>query len=266
MDRDPASAAAEYLAEFRTDIESFIAREAIEFCVAPGVIEQRPASDVRYSAFVDPSGGASDSFTLAIAHRDGDSLFLDATREVRPPFSPESVISEFAALCKSYRVHKVTGDRYGGEFPREQFRKYGISYEVSQKPKSDIYRDILPLLNSRRVMLLDQPRLIQQLAGLERRTARSGRDSIDHASTPGAHDDLANSACGALLMAQLANRQRLRMGFASADGFGPITEIDPITYQPLGQRRSHLVRDANGNLRLVGGDNNCCSSERDRRF
>ena len=62
----------------------------------------------------------------------------------------------------------------------EQFRKLGIAYEPAAKPKSDIYRDLLPMINSRRVELLDHPRLIQQLTSLERRTARGGRDSIDH--------------------------------------------------------------------------------------
>jgi hypothetical protein len=38
-----------------------------------------------------------------------------------------------------------------------------------------------------------------QLCGLEWRTARGRRDSIDYA--PGAHDDLANAAAGALLAA-----------------------------------------------------------------
>jgi hypothetical protein len=36
--------------------------------------------------------------------------------------------------------------------------------------------------------------VIAQLVGLERRTARSGRDSIDHA--PGGHDDLSNVIAG----------------------------------------------------------------------
>jgi hypothetical protein len=54
-------------------------------------------------------------------------------------------------------------------------------------------------LNSRRAELLDLPRLVAQLVGLERRTARGGRDSIDHA--PGAHDDVANAAAGALVAA-----------------------------------------------------------------
>ena len=42
--------------------------------------------------------------------------------------------------------------------------------------------------------LVDSVRLVNQLASLERRTARGGRDSIDHA--PGAHDDVANAVAG----------------------------------------------------------------------
>ena len=33
MEKDPASAAAEYLAEFRADIEAFVSREAVEQCM-----------------------------------------------------------------------------------------------------------------------------------------------------------------------------------------------------------------------------------------
>jgi hypothetical protein len=47
--------------------------------------------------------------------------------------------------------------------------------------------------------LLDHARLLKQLGGLERRTARGGKDSIDHA--PRQHDDLANAAAGALVLA-----------------------------------------------------------------
>jgi hypothetical protein len=43
-------------------------------------------------------------------------------------------------------------------------------------------------------------RLLTQLVGLERRTARGGRDSIDHA--PGAHEDLANAVAGLAAVAK----------------------------------------------------------------
>jgi hypothetical protein len=69
-----------------------------------------------------------------------------------------------------------------GEWPREAFRRHGINYEVAKKAKSDLYRDVLPLINSGAVDLLDHDRLIVQLTSLERRTARGGRDTIDHGS------------------------------------------------------------------------------------
>ena len=95
-------------------------------------------------------------------------------------------------------MHEVTGDRYAGEWPRERFRAHGIGYALSEAPKSDIYRGVLPLLNSRKTELLDLPRLATQLCGLERRPTRGGRESIDHA--PGAHDDVANAVAGVLLL------------------------------------------------------------------
>ncbi len=249
MAEDPARAAAEYLAQFRADVEAFVLREAVEACIARGVYERGPLSEHRYVGFVDPSGGSMDSMTLAVAHRerDKDSVLLDAVREVRPPFSPEAVVREFAQVLKSYRVTRVQGDRYGGEFSRELFRKFGITYDVSAKPKSDLYRDVLPLINSGRIELLDHPKLISQIIGLECRTARSGRDSIDHA--PGAHDDLANAVAGALLGAQNAQKSRMLIG-TYGYGCGPITwrdpktgeEIDPKTMEPIRRTQFRVVR------------------------
>jgi len=193
-ERDPASAAAEYGARFRSDVESFVNREAVETCVSLGVRERQPMSAVSYSAFVDPSGGSGDSMTLAIGHQEDDMAVPDAIRERRPPFSPEDVVLEFAELLKTYRITEVQGDRYSGEWTRERFNHHGIRYELAEKSKSDLYRDLLPAINSRKVDLLEDARLIAQIVGLERRTARGGRDSIDHA--PNAHDDLANSVAG----------------------------------------------------------------------
>jgi hypothetical protein len=194
MARDASSASAEYLAEFRRDIEAFMTLEVIQACVSEGITERPPEAGIQYRAFVDPSGGSSDSMTLAIGHTEGETAVLDALRERRPPFSPESVVDEFCATLKEYGISQVTGDRYGGEWPREQFRKRGVAYQLSDHTRSEIYLDLLPVLNSQRADLLDSPRVVTQLATLERRVARGGREIIDHA--PGGHDDLANAAAG----------------------------------------------------------------------
>lgn len=195
-EQDEAAARSEYGGEFRSDIEGVFSVDAIRACVVPGRRELPPVPGVNYRAFVDPSGGSADAFTLAIAHDEAASAVLDVIRERRPPFSPDAVVAEFASLLKAYHISRVIGDRYAGEWPRERFAAYGITYEPSAKPKSDLYLELLPLINSRRVELLDADKMISQLSGLERRPARNGRDSVDHA--PGAHDDVANVCAGVL--------------------------------------------------------------------
>jgi len=197
--KDPANAGSEYLAEFRTDIEAFVSIDAVRACIDPGVHERAPENRWRAYAFVDPSGGSGDSMTLAIAHKEGDTCVLDLIREVHPPFSPEQVVEEFAATVKRYRLTKVVGDRYAGEWPRERFRLHGVNYELVDSNKSELYQALLPIINSGGVRLLDHDRMVHQLVGLERRTARGGRDSIDHVR--GGHDDIANAAAGAIVLA-----------------------------------------------------------------
>jgi hypothetical protein len=104
MANDPARASAEYMAQFRTDIESFISREAVEACIAHGVRERAPKPGVTYEAFTDPSGGSADSMTLAIAHRQADLTIIGVLRERKPPFSPEDAVAEFATLLRSYQI------------------------------------------------------------------------------------------------------------------------------------------------------------------
>jgi hypothetical protein len=58
IERDQASAAAEYLAECRRDIESFVSIEAVAACVTPGVRERLPERAISYVAFVDPQAAA----------------------------------------------------------------------------------------------------------------------------------------------------------------------------------------------------------------
>ena len=196
-ERDAASAAAEFGGSFRSDVEAFVSRESVEACVVADRRELPYQRGIQYTAAVDPTGGSVESMTLAISHKDaGGRGVLDCVRRVHPPFSPDAVVSDFAHLMKTvFHVHKCIGDHYAGSWCID-LAKHGIVYEPSAKPKSDLYRDLLPLVNSGRVELLDDDRLVNEACGLERRTARSGKDSIDHA--PAGHDDVINAAALAL--------------------------------------------------------------------
>lgn len=196
---DPARASAEYGATFRTDLEAFVSRDVIEASVEPGCYELPPVAGVKYIAGVDPSGSGADAMTLCIGHRDEEHAVIDAVRTRKPPFSPEEVVAEFCSLLKAYDIRKVTGDRYAGEFAREPFRKAGIEYELTDRSASDIFREALPYFNSARVDLLDIPQLTAELIALERRTSRTGKDSIGH--PPSGHDDLAVVVCLVIYLA-----------------------------------------------------------------
>lgn len=199
--RDPASAAAEYGAQFRADVAAFLNSDWIDRATDEDTSERPPRAGVSYFAFADPSGGGSDAFTLAIAHRNPDGqTVLDVCRARRPPFSPESVVTEYAALLKTYGLHSVTGDKYAAGWVVEAFAKQGVTYQHSEKSKSEIYLEVEPMFAQGIARLLDIRQLLTELRLLERRTARGGKDSVDH--PPRGHDDLANAACGALYRAR----------------------------------------------------------------
>jgi hypothetical protein len=204
---DPDSARAEYGAFFRDDIQTLFTKSVIDALVSP-VVERPYAAGRDYYGFVDPSGGSVDSMTLGIAHVDPVTKkpTLDLLREVRPKFSPKDVSKEFCDTLKTYHITRVVGDAYSGEWVREQFKDNGIVYEVSKLTRSELYLEMLPLVNGTNVDLLDSHRLVSQLVALERRTGR-GRDVVDH--PPGAHDDVSNAAAGAVVGCHTAGSSRL---------------------------------------------------------
>ena len=157
-----------------------------------------PVQGRRYVGFVDMSGGSSDDAVLGIAHRDKETdravLDLLASQTGAPPFNPRKAVEKFADLLKEYDLTTVVGDAYAGQTFRLDFSGLGINYVVSDKSKSDIYDAFEPKLNAGEVELLDLAELQEQLLTLVVRGSK-----IDHQS--GDHDDWANAACGALVLA-----------------------------------------------------------------
>ena len=201
MAADAQSASAEYGSEFLSDLRAFLDEQVIQDSLDHGCHERPASARHTYTCFVDPSGGRHDSFTVAVAHRSGDLMFLDMVREFRPPLDPAVVVAEIAAAVKPYKITTVTGDAYAGEWPVSVFRSNGLRYITSARNRSEIYLETGPLLAQGRARLIDVPRLTSQLRQLERRATPSGRDRVDHG--PGGHDDIANAACGALHLVSL---------------------------------------------------------------
>jgi hypothetical protein len=209
LQRDEARARAEWLAEFRDDLSGYISSDALRAVVDTGRGGDAPLAaspDVDYLAFVDAAtGSGSDSMTLAIAHveQEPDGRFIavvDRVQEVRPPFNPEDVTRDFAALVRACNITTVHGDRFAAGWTEAAFARSGVKYEPSPLSKSEISIAMLSLINSRQVELPDIPRLVTQLSCLQRRVGSGGRETVDHAPRAGAHDDLANCAAGAAVL------------------------------------------------------------------
>lgn len=139
-----------------------------------------------------------DAMTLAIGHHDYErkKILVDLLRAWESPFDPHKVTQEISEICKRYRVHRITGDRYAGEWVSEASAKHGITYQKSELSKSKLYLELEAGLNTRQVEFPKNKKLIDELLSLERRTGRSGRESIDHPPAPGSSDDRSNVLAG----------------------------------------------------------------------
>jgi hypothetical protein len=199
MRDDPTSASSEWGAEFRTDISSFLDDELIDAAIEYGrplELPPRPHPSF-YRAFTDASGGVGkDSYTLAIAHQEGEHFALDVVRGTTGKFDPQKVTADYATLLKEYRIGSVVGDNYASQWVAGAWRDTGIAYVQSDIPKSQIYLECLPLFTRGLVRLPDHTKLLRELRLLERTAHRGGRESVDHPR--GAHDDYANACCGVL--------------------------------------------------------------------
>ncbi|TPK85316.1 hypothetical protein [Mesorhizobium sp. B2-4-17] len=206
VERDPDAAKSEYLSIWRDDIASFVPYERVKACVEAGMVERPFDYKHRYVAFADPGGGVSDSYTIAIGHKEGHRAIVDAMREFRAPFDPEDITRAVCKLLGQYRLTSVFGDKYAAEWVTSAYNRHGVSYLHSEMNRSELYLAALPMLMAGEAVLLDSDRLVQQFTGLERRTGSSGKDIVDHVRN--GRDDLANAVAGVLAMAEQAGPSR----------------------------------------------------------
>jgi hypothetical protein len=115
-----AAGRAEWLAEWREDLASYIDRALIDAAVEAGVVVRPRIPDMTYQ-FCDPSGGSSDSMALAIAHREGDTVILDCLVEKPAPFNAAAVTAEMAKTLHEYGLTECRGDRYGPQWVVQGF-------------------------------------------------------------------------------------------------------------------------------------------------
>ena len=123
---------------------------------------------------------------------------LAALRHWRPPFNPSVVADEATLLLRRYGVRELSIDRYAPGLVADLFRTRGITCKVADRDTSGTFIELLALVNSLGVSLLDDPILLRELSRLERRPT-AGREQVSHPR--GGHDDLAAAAANAVVLA-----------------------------------------------------------------
>jgi hypothetical protein len=126
--------------------------------------------------------------------------------------------------CKS-----ITGDAYSKEWCAGFYRTAGkLDYKQSPLPRSQLYLEGQVYFSRGLVSIPDNPTLLRELRLLERRVARSGRDSVNHPG--GGHDDHANSLFGCLYVALKATKRKplhLHPPYAVSKSSGVISDPAP---------------------------------------
>ena len=216
---DPEAAESEWGGGFRSDMAAFLDEATIEAAIDRSRPLELPPRTFRYFAFADPSGGRHDAYTLAIGHQEGDRFVADVVRGTRPPFDPVAVTQTYAALCKDYKITEVNGDNYSAEWAVSAFKDAGLRYKRSDRPKSQLYLECLPLFARQAISLPDLPPLLRELRLLERQSHRSGKDTVEHGRN--GSDDYANALCGCAVLA-------VRRGYDTSLDWvdGPVTAAE----------------------------------------
>lgn len=196
--RDPASARSEYGAQFRDDIAAFISPEDLEAVTRTDYLRLPYQREYTYTAFIDPNGGGKDEFTLAISHNEGGRIVVDLVEGRKGV--PAEITAGYAQIIKEYKCGNAFADRFAGSWPSDEFKKHGVKVSPAGEARTGLYLAALPAILSGQVELPPDETMLKQFQNLERRTARSGRETIDHSA--GQHDDRANAVAGVIAHAR----------------------------------------------------------------
>jgi len=193
--RDPRAFERECLAVFQDSISGFLSPTLLREVTEKGVHERPPVDNFHYVAAMDPAF-KRDAFGFAIAHAEDRGIVFDVVRRWEPsserPLNPMAILEEIAAFCKLYNISTVYTDQYQMESLQQiamgmNFGLEGIPFTSTSK--NAIYGNLLQLLNTKRLVLLDEAISLRELRTLERTLTPMGLVNIQ--APRGMHDDLA---------------------------------------------------------------------------
>ena len=243
---DPTGARPEWEGVFRDDLALFLDGATIERAIDRDRPMELPAkASLKYTAFVDVSGGQHDAFGLVIGHKAGAVFVADAVRVWESPFDPSDVVPQVQDVLGYYRVREVRGDEYSANWAKSAFKERGIRYVGSDYTKNECFLESLPMFSRGLVRIPEHAKLINELRLLERTVHRSGRDTVSKPKRNGS-DDVANALCGWVAHAAVASAYDPTLKRYFEDEDGPVGPDENGTSEA--ERRRGEYRNKNGTL------------------
>lgn len=192
----------ESLAEFVDSISGFLPTvlvgDAIDSKVtARDKFDQKKSPEETppyYVAAMDPAF-RQDSFAFTIFHHEFkkgmvQDRFIQWTPSLGAPLNPSLILDQIKLVLDEFGINLVYSDQYQLESLQQlasdrHFTIQGCDFTGVSKAK--IFGSLEMLVKQRRIRLLDDPTLYQQLVQLEKRKTPNG--TIQISAPPGKHDD-----------------------------------------------------------------------------
>lgn len=195
--RDPVAYPRESLAQFQDSISGFLSRGLLELARDVGVVQRQAEKRHFYVAAIDPAF-RNDDFAFTIFHHDPEKgIVQDYFKKWTPPstkdrLNPAIVLDEIGEVLRYYGISNVFSDQYQLESLQQialarGFNIQGVDFTAASKTK--ILGNLEQLVNLKRIRLLDNNDVLNQLAQLEKRKTAGGVMQIS--APQGKHDDAA---------------------------------------------------------------------------
>ena len=244
----------EYCAEFSDTISCWCSPDSIEKATNKARTENRLKGDpgVAYFMGID-FGGKNDGTSLAICHKEDDSIVLDVAdvfyssssdvwdsslpyyKQCNRIFAENDVIplnklaDLIADLCGKFNVVEGIFDQYNGygllELLKERKLNQFEMKVVSQQFNLQTFQITKELINTEKLLLFNHPVLIPELASLEE--CRNGSSMVIHAPQRlGFHDDISDALARAVYLAynsKKASSKKMTIGSVLNNGVIPKT-------------------------------------------
>jgi hypothetical protein len=210
---DPVAHRTDVLGEFVDPESALIASSELEAVTRQAPAELPYEDGFEYSAAMDPATRGN-AWTLVVATRQRVSGQPQRTKQVVvcarqwvgskvEPLSPDRVLGEIAAVCKSYRVDMVTTDQFAADALRDIADRHGLVLRVetiTAQKKVELFENMRTKIAEGDVELPPDPVLRSDLLSIRKRVTQSGISFELPKTADGRHADFAPAV--ALVLAQ----------------------------------------------------------------